>query len=76
MRTALARGGFVRHERGDNGRILLVSCFTRDGYVLANCTLEVFANLRRKRLIESRSSSPYRISENGRRAVRAQHDKR
>lgn len=73
---ALAQGGFIRHERGDNGRILQARCFTRDGHVLANCTLDVFAKLRRKRLIESRSSSPYRISENGRRAVRAQHDNR
>jgi hypothetical protein len=73
---ALAQGGFIRHERDERGRILQVYCFTRDGHVLANCTLEVFAKLRRKRLIESRSSSPYRISENGRRAVRPQYDNR
>ncbi|MDP2697474.1 YjhX family toxin [Thalassospira sp.] len=72
----LAQGGHIRHKRADNGRITDILCFTRDGYVLADCTLEVFAKLRRKRLIESRSSSPYRISDKGRRSVRAQLDNR
>lgn len=72
----LAQGGFIRHQRAENGRIIDVLCFTRDGHVLSDCTLDVFAKLRRKRLIESRSSSPYRISEQGRRTVRAQLDNR
>ncbi len=54
----LAQGGYIRHQRADNGRIIDVLCFTRDGHVLADCTPEVFAKLRRKRLIESRASSP------------------
>ena len=58
------------------GRIIDVLCFTRDGHVLADCTPEVFAKLRRKRLIESRASSPYRISDRGRRSVRAQLNNR
>ena len=73
---ALAQGGYIRHTRGPNGRVLDVLCFTREGYVLADCTLDVFARLRRKRLSESRSSRPYRISEKGRRSVRAQLDNR
>ena len=32
LQALVALGGFVRHEHGDNGRILLVSCFTRDGH--------------------------------------------
>jgi uncharacterized protein len=72
----LAQGGCIRHQRADTGRILEVLCFTRDGFVLTDCTLEVFAKLRRKRLIESRESSPYRISEKGRRSVRGQLDNR
>lgn len=72
----LAQGGFIRQQRAENGRIEDVLCFTRDGYVLAGCTLEIFTKLRRKRLIESRASGPYRISEKGRRAVRAQPDNR
>jgi uncharacterized protein len=72
----LAQGGYIRHQRADNGRIIDVLCFTRDGHILADCTPEVFAKLRRKRLIESRASSPYRISDRGRRSVRAQLDNR
>lgn len=73
---ALAQGGAVRHHRDEKGRIIHVDCITRDGYVLADCTLAIFQKLRRKRLIESRNSGPYRISETGRRSVRAQADNR
>ena len=72
----LAQGGFIRHHRAENGRIIDVLCFTRDGHILTDCTPDVFAKLRRKRLIESKASSPYRISEKGRRSVRAQLDNR
>lgn len=73
---ALAQGGCIAYARGENGRVFRVDCFNRDGFRLADCTLEVFAKLRRKRLIESRSSCPYRISEKGRRFVRSQPDNR
>ncbi|HVI53208.1 MAG TPA: YjhX family toxin [Candidatus Sulfotelmatobacter sp.] len=72
----LAQGGHICHQRAESGRIIDVLCFTRDGHVLADCTPEVFAKLRRKRLIESKASSPYRISDRGRRSVRAQLDNR
>jgi uncharacterized protein YjhX (UPF0386 family) len=72
----LAQGGHIRHQRAINGHILEVICFTRDGHVLSDCTLEIFAKLRRKRLVESRQSGPYRISDKGRRSVRAQLDNR
>lgn len=72
----LAQGGFIRHERADNGRILAVSCFTRDGHLLSDCTIEVFRRLRCRRLVESRASGPYRISQKGRLAVRSQPDNR
>lgn len=72
----LAQGGCIHHRRADGSGILEVLCFTRDGHVLADCTLEVFAKLRRKRLVESRASSPYRISDKGRRFVRSQPDNR
>lgn len=73
---ALAQGGIIRYDRAGNGRVIAVYCHTRDGFLLSNCTLEIFAKLRRKRLIESRNSSPYRISEKGLRSVRAQLDNR
>ena len=72
----LAQGGYIRHQRASSGHIIDVRCFTRDGLVLADCTPEVFSKLRRKRLIESKASCPYRISDKGRRSVRAQLDNR
>jgi len=70
----LALGGRILHERGDNPKITAVTCVTCEGMVLADCDLTVFGRLRRKRLIESRSGSPYRISKRGRPSVRAQFD--
>ncbi|MEF2074201.1 YjhX family toxin [Consotaella sp. CSK11QG-6] len=72
----LAKGGFIRYERRDNGKITDIECYTRDGYRLLDCTPDVFSRLRRKRLIESRSSQPYRINRRGREAVRSQSDNR
>lgn len=72
----LAQGGVVRPRRDDRARVVDVDCFTRDGFRLADCTLEVFARLRRRRLIESHDGSPFRISRKGREAVRAQLDNR
>jgi hypothetical protein len=43
---------------------------------LSDCTLDVFARLRRRRLIMSRRGSPYRISHLGRVSVRPQLDNR
>jgi len=51
-----------------------VACVTHEGMVLADFDLTVFNRLRRKRLIESRAGSPYRISRRGRTSVRAQLD--
>jgi len=73
---ALAQGGRILYERAPNGRVTEVTCVTRDGLILSNCTLEVFRRLKRKRLVESRMSCPYRISERGRRSVRPQADNR
>ena len=70
----LALGGCILHERGDGSKITAVTCMTREGMVLADFDLTVFNRLRRKRLIESGSGSPYRISRRGRTCVRAQLD--
>lgn len=70
----LALGGRILHERGEGAKITSVTCVTREGMILADFNLAVFHRLRRKRLIESRSGSPYRISRRGRISVRAQLD--
>ena len=72
----LAQGGMIRFERGSNGKLTRVHCFTHDGMVLSDCTLDLVAKLKRKRLIVSRHSMPYRISATGRRMVRPQLNNR
>ncbi len=73
---ALAQGGRIEFERAENGRVVEVDCYNRDGWRLDDCTLAVFRKLSKRRLIESRSGSPYRISRWGRGAVRPQVDNR
>jgi uncharacterized protein len=70
----LAKGGAIHHERGPNGKITVITCFTREGHVLADCTLALFQRLRKRGLIQSMNGQPYRITLLGRRSVRAQLD--
>jgi uncharacterized protein YjhX (UPF0386 family) len=69
-----ALGGRILHERGEGNKITAITCVIREAMILADCDLAVFNRLRRKRLIESRSGSPYRISTLGRATVRSQFD--
>lgn len=71
----LARGGLIRVERS-GAKISAVLCLTREGAMLSDCTLPVFARLRRRGLVASTGGGPYRITHAGRLAVRSQTDKR
>ena len=73
---ALAQGGRIVHRRDDTGRIAAADCFTRDGYVLTDCTVALFRKLKRRGLIASISGMPYCITRLGLEAVRAQLDNR
>ncbi|MDO8421713.1 MAG: YjhX family toxin [Parvibaculum sp.] len=73
---ALAQGASIRVEKDDKGKIQSVICVTREGWVLSDCTLSTFRSLKRRRMIGSRLSSPYRITREGLIAVRAQLDNR
>lgn len=72
----LAQGGKIIHTRNEQGHIVKIECFTRDGYVLADCTMAVFIKLKAKRLVSSKNGKPYHINMNGLKAVRAQADNR
>lgn len=72
----LAQGGMIRHRRGENGQIVEALCFTREGFVLAQTGLPLFNRLRRRGFIASHGGAPYRITQAGLRAVRAQLDNR
>lgn len=73
---ALAQGGAIRHLRDDQGRIVAADCFTRDGFVLTDCTLSVFRGLKQRGMIASHNGRPYAITRQGLAAVRAQLDNR
>ena len=72
----LAQGGAILFERASNGKVYDVLCVTREGHVLANCSLPLFERLRKRRFIRSRSGRPYRITRLGVTSVRAQLDNR
>ncbi|WP_299321441.1 YjhX family toxin [Parasphingopyxis sp.] len=77
----LAQGGHIAHDHaptmdGSRGRIVKITCFTREGHALSDCTMAVFKKLKKRRLIISRGGGPYRISRKGLDAVRPQCDNR
>lgn len=72
---ALAQGGAIRHER-EGGKVFEALCLTRDGMILADCTVPRFQRLRRRGLFERKGGAPYKISALGRQEVRARSDNR
>lgn len=72
----LAQGGEIRFERLGNGKVRDIQCFTRDGHVLADCTLKLFERLRKRGFIKSRNGRPYQATQLGLRSVNPQHDNR
>lgn len=73
---ALAQGGMIHITKDHRGKIVDVNCSTRDGWSLSDCTLAIFKKLKKRGLIASRESQPYRITRDGLFAVRAQLDNR
>jgi uncharacterized protein len=72
----LAQGGAIHFKRAPGGKVQDVTCFTRDGHVLTDCTLPIFDRLKKRKFIRSRGGKPYRITHLGRVSVRPQLDNR
>ena len=72
----LAQGGSIHHERDDLGKLKKVICFTRDGHVLSDCTIDIFKRLKKRRFIKSRNGRPYQATRLGITSVRSQLDNR
>ena len=66
----------LRVERGPNGKPLSVDCLTREGWRLEDGDLATFRRLVRRGWIVSHAGGPYRLTRDGRLAVRAQPDNR
>lgn len=73
---ALAKGGKILILRDSSGKEAAAECYTREGWILSDCTLDTFKKLRSKKLVSSKNSLPYRITSAGLRAVRSQCDNR
>ncbi|MBD3664264.1 YjhX family toxin [Sulfitobacter aestuariivivens] len=72
----LAQGGAIHFERLPSGKVQDVTCITRDGHVLSDCSLDLFDRLRKRRFIKSTGGRPYRVTRLGITCVRAQMDNR
>jgi len=72
----LARGGHIDYVRDDNGKISDIECYTREGFILSDCTFDIFKKLKAKRLIQSKNGEAYQISRTGLQHTRSRMDNR
>ncbi len=73
---ALAQGGALTLERDERRAIVAIHCVNREGWRLADCDVALFKRLKRRGLIASQGGRPYRVTQRGLLAVRAQYDNR
>ncbi|WP_068082570.1 YjhX family toxin [Polycladidibacter stylochi] len=72
----LAQGGCIKIEKCDQGKIIELDTITRDGWYMSGLTLPLFRKLKRRRLIASKNSGPYKVTKLGLKRVRSQVDNR
>lgn len=73
---ALAQGGCIALIRNDSGKATGLQCFSRDGWLMNNCSMLVFKKLKAKKAIKSSNGRPYRITRRGLELVRSEYDNR
>ena len=73
---ALAQGGRIVAINNEKGHIADVECFNREGWVMSQCTLPIFQQLRRKKAILSKNGGPYCITRRGLELVRSELNNR
>lgn len=44
----LAKGGYIKQLRDSSGKVVDIECYTREGYVLSDCTVDVFKKTQNK----------------------------
>ncbi|KKB82858.1 hypothetical protein VW29_14990 [Devosia limi DSM 17137] len=69
--TALAQGGRIMLLRDDNRKLLNAELYNRDGWLMTNCDLSMFKQLKAKKAIASTGGKPYRITRDGIRMMTA-----
>lgn len=67
---ALALGGRILLLRDDDARVIDIECYTREGWVMSDCSLDMFKRLRARKLVASSGGGPYRITRLGLEALR------
>lgn len=72
----LAMGGEIRRYLDETGKLAEITCFTREGFGLSNCTMGIFKKLKSKKLIRSKGGKPYRITHLGATSVQAKMNQR
>ena len=63
--SVLALGGRICLIRDDDGRTTDIECYTREGWVMSDCTLDIFKSMRSKKAISSVRGGPYQITRHG-----------
>lgn len=61
----LALGGRINPIRDEADRIIDIECYSREGWLMSECTFDLFKRLRAKKVIASKRSGPYRITREG-----------
>lgn len=74
--NVLAQGGRILKHKDENGRLTHVACVTPEGWQLSLCTLDVFQQLKRRKLIASVNGGPYLITRLGLQALSASEQQR